>query len=211
MKKIYIIIVLLISITSMFIIVNKNLVSDKKLVSYESLENKEYHDKTFNSLPDKEITILEAYRIGLGIANKYDKESELIFLNSVDDELASGYDGKKGNWQGIISLLNRDRRLLFVIEKGKLKSYFIIEGTNEQTIKDSYLKIDSSQIVKQASKDFKLEPGKESQFSSGYHFRIIRDEKNIFLSVDGEIDGKPAEIYYNPKNGKYMGHTSAND
>lgn len=164
-----------------------------KLFSSKQLEEKSYEIESFEVLPETEITLLEAYRFGIETAKKYNEESELIMLNSVDDEKVSGNDGKKANWQGIISLPNKDRRVIFVIEKGKLKSYHIIDGSKELTISDSEIKIDSNQIVNQAAEEFGLEP-REDHFSNGYHFRILRDEKNIFIAVDGRIDGMAVEI-----------------
>lgn len=175
-----------------------------KLFSSKQLEVKSFEIESFEVLPETEITLLEAYRFGTETARKYDENAELIMLNSVDDEKVSGSDGKKANWQGIISLPNKDRRLRFVIEKVKLKSCHIIDGSKELTINDFEIKIDSKQIVSQAAKEFGLEP-REDNFSSGYHFRILRNEKNIFIAVDGQKNGKAAEIYYNLRTGRYMG------
>ena len=160
---------------------------------------------------ENEITLLDAYRIGMKKANEFSKKNELIYLNSVNDGRISGGDGKKGNWQGIISLLDSNQRLLFGIEEGKLNAYEVIESSEELTIKDSELKIDSDQIVNYAIDEFKLKPGsKNDSFSNGYHFRVLRDEKNIFIAVSGQLDGKGGEIYYNPRNGEYMGRTESN-
>jgi hypothetical protein len=164
--------------------------------------------KSFNSLPNKEITLLEAYRLGEKLANKYSKNSELVTLGSVEDGLATGADGKKGNWQGVFYLPNINRKMLFDIQKGKLKSYTLFDNLPEPVIKKSEIKIDSDRIVRLAQKEFNLKPGEKSDpFSRGYHFRLIRDEKNTFLGVSGKIGSKNAEIFYNPFNGKYYGRT----
>ncbi|WP_432352881.1 hypothetical protein [Sporosarcina sp. A2] len=157
------------------------------------------------------ITLLDAYFIGMEKAKEFDSQPELIFLNSVNDEEVSGRDGKRGNWQGVIALMTTNQRMLFAIEKGKLMEYELLDGTNEPTIKPSSIKIDSTLIVKSAIKEFHLEPGpKSDSFSNGYHFRLLRDAENLFISVDGLINGKQAEIYYHPETGEYMGRTETN-
>jgi len=195
LKKIYIFIVIILIFSSIFFI-KFNPFSDNQLkeVSYDVDESLQ------------EITMLRAYEIGIEKAKTYDDEPELVYLNSVDDKKVSGGDGKKGNWQGIISLPNKNQRFIFAIEKGELKNFKFMDGSEKLTIKDSDIKVDSDQIVMQAVTEFKLEPG-NNQFSNGYHFRILRDEKNIFMAVNGQVDKKEMEIYYNPKDGKYMGNT----
>lgn len=176
--------------------------------SAEQLENKKYNVDSYNDLPKREITLLEAYSLGSEVAKKYDGKSELIYLNSVNDSKVSGFDGKRADWQGILSLPTKERRLLFGITDGNLKVYEIIDGSQELTIGDSQLKVDSDLIVENAIKEFKLEPGaKDDPFSNGYHFRIMIAENGIFLAVNGQIRGKGVEIYYNPQNGTYMGRT----
>lgn len=165
--------------------------TDKPSSIEKQIENKSYKVESFNSLPNKEITFLEAYKLGLEQAKEYDENVELIFLNSVDDKKVSGQNGKKGNWQGVLALPSINRHMVYVVEKGKLKNYRIIDSSDELSIKDSEIKTDSSQIVKSAIKQFNLQPSpKDHSFSHGYHFRIIRDEKHIFLAVDGQVNGQ---------------------
>lgn len=177
-------------------------------ISYapEKKENGNYEVDSFFSLPEKELTLLEAFNLGLEQGKKFDKETILVFMNSVDDETVSGRNGKKGDWQGVFALPTVKHRMIFAIEKGKLKSYSIIDSSDELTIPQSEIKIDSSQIVKIAVEKFNLQPSPiEDPFSHGYHYRLIRDEQNIFLGVDGKINGESAEIFFNPKNGEYLG------
>ncbi|MGG0643478.1 hypothetical protein ABE021_06010 [Sporosarcina gallistercoris] len=158
-----------------------------------------------------DITLLDAYFIAMEKAKAFDPRPELIFMNSVNDGEVSGSDGKRGNWQGYISLRETKKSLIFAIKKGKLISYRVGDTAYELTIKPSSIKIDSSLIVKSAIKEFHLEPSpKSDSFSNGFHFRLIRDAENSFISVDGLIDGKQAEIYYNPETGEYMGGVQSN-
>ncbi|MGG0657445.1 hypothetical protein [Rummeliibacillus pycnus] len=175
-------------------------------VSYtsEKVENGLYDVKSFNSLPEKEISLIEAYNLGLSQGKKFDKKAILLFFNSVDDGIISGRNGKKMNWQGAFSLPTVNHNMVVIIEKGKLKRYRIIDSSEEFTIPDSEIKIDSTNIVNSAIEKFKLLP-RDDSFSHGYHFRLVRDEKYIFLGVDGKINNQNAEIFYNPKNGEYLG------
>lgn len=182
-------------------------------ISYKLLaSDKSLLDICFPAVVEKtEITLLDAYFIAMEKAKEFDPHPELLFMNSVNDGEVSGRNGKRGNWQGVLALVNTNQRLLFAIEKGKLIDYEILDGTEEPTIKPSSIKIDSSLIVKSAIKEFRLKPGpKSDSFSNGFHFRLIRDAENIFISVDGLIDGKQAEIYYNPETGEYMGRVQSN-
>lgn len=174
----------------------------------EKIENGKYEVDSFFSLPEKELTLLEAYSLGLEQGKEFDKETILVFLNSVDDETVSGQNGKKGDWQGVFALPSVKHQMIIGIQKGKLKSYIISDSSDELTIPQSEIKIDSSQIIKIAVEKFNLQPSPtEDPFSRGYHFRLIRDEKHIFLGVDGKINGQSAEVFFNPKNGEYLGST----
>lgn len=164
-----------------------------------------------SAIEKTDITLLDAYFIGMEKAKDFDPNPELVFMNSVNDGEVSGRYGKRANWQGYISLTETKKSLIFAIEKGKLISYRVGDISYEKTIKPASIKIDSSLIVKSAIKEFHLEPSpKSDSFSNGFHFRLIRDAENIFISVDGLIDGKQAEIYYNPETGEYMGRVQPN-
>ncbi|MGG4268269.1 hypothetical protein [Peribacillus simplex] len=172
--------------------------------------NKTYNINSFKSLPEKEITILEAYKLGLHQAKEFEKNPELLFLNSVDDKKISGGNGKRENWQGVFTLPSKNFHMLAVIEGGRLKSYTIISSSTELSIKESEIKIDSNQIVKKAIKQFNLKPDPpKNSFSHGYHFRILRDENHVFLSISGQSNNKNMEIYYNALNGQYLGHSES--
>ncbi|MCM3758598.1 hypothetical protein M3197_14120 [Sporosarcina aquimarina] len=196
-RKLFIVLILII----IGIIVFKLLTPDKSLLGL-----------CFPTVVEKtDITLLDAYFIAMKKAKELDPIPELVFLNSVNDGEMSGKDGKRGNWQGYISLTDTKKSLIFAIEKGKLISYRVGDISYEKTINASSIKIDSTLIVKSATKEFHLEPGpKSDSFSNGYHFRLLRDAENIFLSVDGMINGKPAEIFYHPETGEYMGRVETN-
>ncbi|XKO54432.1 hypothetical protein ACI2WT_16785 [Lysinibacillus fusiformis] len=85
-------------------------------------------------------------------------------MNSVNDGKINGSDGKKGNWQGYITLPNKRLSIIFVIEEGKLKSYDVIDRDEQLPIKNKGIKVDSSEVVKKAISEFKLEPGNDNFF-----------------------------------------------
>ncbi|MFC4617888.1 hypothetical protein ACFO4N_03990 [Camelliibacillus cellulosilyticus] len=177
-------------------------------VNKEVKNDQEINVKSFTDMPDKEITLLEAFNLCLKIARKYDKKPKLIYLGSVDDKKLSGGDGKKGNWQGVLALPKVNHHMVIVIESGKLKNYRFIDSSDEYFIPISYLKTDSSQIIVKAKKQFNLQPSpKDDPFSHGFHYRIFNDGKHIFFAVDGQINGQAAEIYFSPQNGQYIGRT----
>lgn len=195
-----------------FLTTNAQKTEDLMNYAEENIENGEYEVKSFYSLPDKEITFLEAYNLGLKQGQKYDKKTVLVFFNSVDDGNISGGNGKKSDWQGVFSLPTVKHHMVIVIEKGKLKNYRIIDSSDELTIPNSELKIDSDQIIKTAIKEFNLQPSpKEDPFSHGYHFRLVRDKENIFFGVDGRINNQNAEIFFDTKTGKYLGGVTATE
>ncbi|WP_100402568.1 hypothetical protein [Bacillus sp. FJAT-42315] len=176
----------------------------------ELRKDQTFQVESFHRLPDKEITLLNAYELGFEKAKEYDENPELLFLNSVDDRRVDGTNGKRRDWRGVYALPNRDRHLVVVIEKGKLKNYTIAASSDEYRIKNSDIQIDSNQIVKQAITQFELQPGpKDDPFSTGYHFRIVRDAKNIFISVSGERNGKRVDVYYQAKTGEYLGRVES--
>lgn len=174
----------------------------------EIRNNQSFNVKSFRTLPDTKLTLIEAYKTGLNEAKKYDKEPQLLYLNSVDDKRADGENGKRRNWQGVFAMPTRNHDMVFVIEGGKLKEYTIITASTDHRIKDSDIQLDSDQAVKKAIKQFHLKPEPKEEVSPhGYHFRLLRDAKNIFLAVRSQADGHYVEIYYDPRSGKYLGKT----
>ncbi|MEG0259094.1 MAG: hypothetical protein RR595_08730 [Lysinibacillus sp.] len=192
----------------MLLIIYLFILSEDKPLAIE-LEKGLYIVDTFDTQSSRKITLLEAYKIGMDLAEKYDNDSKLVFMGSVNDGEMSGADGKKGDWQGYIKLPDKKLGIIFVIEKGKLKSYEVINSDEQLAINAEDIKVDSSQAVKKAISEFKLKPGNDN-FLDGYHYRLIRDEENVFLGIGGQINGKRAEIFINSKTGNYLGGIEEN-
>lgn len=155
------------------------------------------------------ITMFQAYQLGLKEAQKIDNTCELIYIGSVDDGENSGQNGKKENWNVILGLLNEKKRLIVSIEKSKLKKASVIEELNETTIKNDEIKIDSNTAVEKAIHDFALQPG-QNVISKGYHFRLFKEDNNIFLSIIGSKNQKEVEVFLDGVTGNYLGRTQVN-
>jgi len=101
------------------------------------------------------------------------------------------------------------KRLIVSIEKSKLKKASVIEELNEPTIKNEEIKIDSNTAVEKAIQDFALLPG-QNMVAKGYHFRLFKEENNIFLSIIGSKNQKEEEIFLDGVTGNYLGRTQVN-
>jgi len=168
----------------------------------------EFKVESFNSLPSREITLREAFETSMEQAKEYDKNPQLIYMGSVDDGKVSGKDGKKANWNGMLSLPNAKYRMAIVIENGKLKNYIILDILDDIPFENSEINVDSYEILNLAVKEFEIKPGPvDHPFSRGFHFRLLRDEEQKpFFIIEGQTEfGKSMEIYYNPSNGEYLG------
>lgn len=155
------------------------------------------------------ITMFQAYQLGLKEARKKDDACELIYIGSIEDGENSGQNGKKETWNMILGLLNEKKRLIVSIEKSKLKKASVIEGLNESTIKNEKIKIDSNTAVEKAIQDFALLPG-QNVISKGYHFRLFKEDNNIFLSIIGSKNQKEAEVFLDGVTGNYLGRSQVN-
>ncbi|MFB8423858.1 MULTISPECIES: hypothetical protein [Priestia] len=153
-----------------------------------------------------EVTLKQAYEMGFQKAYKKDKKSGLIYIGSVEDGHKTGFNGKRGDWQMILAMPTKQKRLLVVIEKGELVSVKTLDDLDDDYIKISDIKVDSNEIIKKALKRFSLEPG-ETNFSKGYHYRFLIDDNHYFISVIGKRGNKEMEIFYNAKNGNYFGRS----
>ncbi|MGG4392181.1 hypothetical protein COK01_26795 [Priestia megaterium] len=156
-----------------------------------------------------EITLKQAYEVGFHKAYEKDKNAALIYIGSVEDGKKTGFNGKKGDWQMIMAMPTKQKRLLVVIEKGKLISTKTLDDLDDSYLRASHIRVDSDAVVRKAIKKFSLEPG-ETNFSKGYHFRFLIDDNKYFISVIGKRGKKEMEIFYNAQNGKYLGRSEGN-
>ncbi|OVE34475.1 hypothetical protein CCZ20_26390 [Priestia aryabhattai] len=157
-------------------------------------------------LENKVITMVEAYEIGIQKCIKLDENCELIYIGSVDDQKDTGIDGKKGDWQMILALNDKKKKMIVKIERGHVKDTSLLEGVDEPTIKSNEIKIDSSDAIKEVVNKFSLSPGQTNLYR-GYHFRLFKENETLFLSVIGNKKIQDTEIFIDGKTGKYLGRT----
>lgn len=163
---------------------------------------------TSTELPDREITLREAILISIEQAKEFDQYPELMSIESKTDKKGTGKDGKKPNWNCIISLPNQKYNMNIVIENGKLKNYHFSDSSNGRPIKNLDISIDSDKFIKTATQKYGLKPISIKNLPSGYfNFKIQRnDEQQAVFSIEGQgKSGKYMEIYFDPFDGKYLG------
>ncbi|WP_255255224.1 hypothetical protein [Bacillus pseudomycoides] len=202
MKKIIISVSLFLSI-GILIFFLTSLTNKSDNVSLTAKSSKTTEEKT--NLANG-ITMSQAYLIGLQEAQKFDNVCELIYIGSVDDGQNGGHNGKRKDWNMIIALMNQKKRVIVSIKNSHLKKASVLEELNEPTINWDEIKVDSNIAVEKAIQTFSLSPG-QNVFSKGYHFRLFKDDNNIFLSVIGNKDHKEAEIFFDGVTGNYLGRT----
>lgn len=159
---------------------------------------------------DKSITLLKAYQLGLEYAREIDRKAELLHINSVDDDKKSGMNGKKENWQMLIVLPNKDKRIGITIENQKVTRTQMLDGASSSyfIIRENEMKFNSVEAVKKAINDFSLEPGgKDNYLFNGYHFKLIKDKDILFLTVVGDKNDNQMEVHFDATTGKYLGRT----
>ncbi|MCA1028882.1 hypothetical protein LCM23_22870 [Cytobacillus kochii] len=164
-----------------------------------------------NSIEDKKPTLIGTYNIGLEYVRKLDKKAELLHMNSVDDKKPSGENGEKSLWQLLFVLPTKDQRIGLMIREGEVEEEpVILDGaeTGYQIIKKEEINLNTDEAVSRAINDFSLNPGGEENFLfKGYHFKLIKDNNVLFLTVVGEKDGEQLEVHFDATEMKYTGRT----
>ena len=163
---------------------------------------------TSTELPDREITLREAILISIEQAKEFGQNPELISIESKTDKKGTGKDGKKPNWNCIVSLPNEKYNMNIVIENGKLENYHFSDSSNDRPIKNFDISIDSDKFITIATQKYGLKPISIKKTSSEYfNFKIQRnDEQQAVFSIEGQgKSGKYMEIYFDPFDGNYLG------
>lgn len=164
-------------------------------------------DKPNNDRDSTEVSLVKAYEIGFSFAQKKDSSANLLFMNSVDDGINSGFDGKKGSWNLMFALPNKGERILIIIENGKIKDSQIIDKLNKrESIERGEISLNSNIAAMEAINEYALKPGKVENFFNGYHFKLEKEDNNVFLAVVGfNKENNLTNIYFNAKTGEYFG------
>ncbi|RIJ62847.1 hypothetical protein [Rummeliibacillus sp. POC4] len=182
---------------------------EKAAVFQEKIEPmSEFTVDSSKEIPDREITLREAILISIEIAKQYDPNPELLNINSVADKKGTGKDGKKPNWNSMVSLPHANYRMSVTIVNGKLKEYKFLDPSDDKPIKNIDISIDSDTFIQKAIQKYNLKPIKaKNSAKENYHFKIQRnDEQMPIFSIEGYTkSGEYMEIYFNPLNGSYLG------
>lgn len=182
---------------------------EKAAVFQEKIEPmSEFTVDSSKEIPDREITLREAILISIEIAKQYDPNPELLNINSVADKKGTGKDGKKPNWNSMVSLPHANYRMSVTIVNGKLKEYKFLDPSDDKPIKNIDISIDSETFIQKAIQKYNLKPIKaKNSAKENYHFKIQRnDEQMPIFSIEGYTkSGEYMEIYFNPLNGSYLG------
>lgn len=156
----------------------------------------------------EELSLKEAYSKALKEAMKWNKDSKLVIITSVDDdekELA-GVSGKRKKWNLIFANLSAEETLQISIDNGEVKKF---PASKEKIIANviinpDSIQTDSTEIIEKAKKDFKLKPGID--WANGFHFSLMNNGKQTYMTVIGlNQDNKFTQIYYDSKTGNCIG------
>jgi hypothetical protein len=157
---------------------------------------------------DTELTLKEAYHLGLDIALKWDSRVMLSRIGSVDDpnqEGSKGANGKRRKWglmfvvpgerKSVAMYINSKKNTLFVTSKSTIQSEFLISP--EEVV------IDSPDALQKVKSKYTLKPGKD--WAEGYHFLLYKWNGKTAMSVVGLDDGnKFTKIFLNAKSGEFI-------
>jgi len=160
---------------------------------------------TYSGLTSREITLLEANRIGLEKAKEFDVNASLIFITSVDDGIDSGENGRRGNWNLMYALPNINKRLFLSIKDREITKYRTIDKITRSGIASNKIKVDSKYVVNKAIKTYNLQPGKIDGFFNGIHFKLLKENETVLIGVIGINDANEIfDIYFNAETGEYV-------
>lgn len=146
------------------------------------------------------ITLLEAYKIGLEEAKRWDSNANLTFITSVGDTGVTspstlGKDGKREVWNLLFTNRLLNESLIINIKRGEIAIRRTAVGAVQdfEIILQSELILDSTDMVR-ISNNNGLEPGEG--WAKGYHFTVIKDPKALFFGVIGQNkNGKMTKLY----------------
>ncbi|QRG66670.1 hypothetical protein [Brevibacillus choshinensis] len=156
---------------------------------------------------DTELTLKEAYQLGLSIAKKWDSRVTLGQMGSIDDNKigSKGADGKRRKW-GLMFFVPGERKSVAMYIHDKKNTVFV---TSKSTIKSDFLissrdvVLDSPAILQMVKSKFNLKPGKN--WAVGYHFLLYRWNGKTVMGVLGlDNEGKMTNIFVDAKTGEFL-------
>lgn len=155
-----------------------------------------------------DISLLDAYKLALPDAKKWRPGAQLFLITSVDDDEKefAGTTGKRKKWNLLFANVSAEETLHVSIENGGVISTAENkEKTMEYTlIQPENMKVDSTDLVETAIRDFTLKPGVD--WANGYHFSLMNNGERTALIITGLTgDGRFTQVYYDSRTGAYIG------
>ncbi|QTD42628.1 hypothetical protein [Sporosarcina sp. Te-1] len=162
--------------------------------------------KNIASDMDIELSLKEAISLGLDRAKKWDKESYLIKLTSVDETKGGtrGVKGKRYNWNLFFETPNKNQQFIVGISEGEIKGTHVGQGTiNGDPITLDDIKFDSPYLVRTAQEKYELQKGVD--WATGYHFLLDSENgKPIATVLGNDRDSLFTRISFDVRNGEIV-------
>ncbi|MGG2027955.1 hypothetical protein AB1282_19840 [Gottfriedia sp. S16(2024)] len=157
------------------------------------------------------ITLKEALKQSCDFFAEKCNGMRIVLANTVDYPKCNGRDGKRRYWNVIVNFpIEKQKNVLF-IEDGIVRENTKVTWLNEPDMNINEIKIDTDYVVKKAENEFQIKPGKGNPYFYGYQFSLEKQKEMLFLCVKGFTkENKLIKVYYNPKNGMYLGSVKEN-
>lgn len=163
-------------------------------------------------MEQNELTLKEAYQLGLKKAKQWNANATLVDMTSVDDakKNSNGENGRRSAWNLVFHEPRTNHSLIVGIYKDKIVNFIPIseEVSEDRLIYAQEWKVDSVDLVRKAKEQHQLQPGKD--WANGYHFNLVKSEQRLFLAVVGlSKENKFTHIYFDPTTGNFLGSSSS--
>lgn len=159
-----------------------------------------------------ELTLKQAYQLGLHKAHSWNPHAQLVEITSVDDSEKNmkGSKGTRNSWQLLFAVPHSDQASIVSIYKNKISQFKEIEETVQPNdiISPEQIIFDSVDLIQKAQTQYHLQPGQTS-WAEGYHFILFKNEEKLFFTVVGrDQNNNFTKVYFDPITGRYLGSVS---
>ncbi|WP_157273037.1 hypothetical protein [Paenibacillus daejeonensis] len=157
-----------------------------------------------------EISLLDAYKIGLSKANHWDPKAKLYLISSVDSDFGpeQGIDGKRRYWNMIFAVPGSPKSIIYTLhDREIINTIPTTDMTSINEVIDSIdaIKFDSSALIQKVQSD--LMPAKG--WATGYHFILSRGiDFDLIEVVGADKEGLLKKLYFNGQTGESINPTS---
>jgi hypothetical protein len=157
---------------------------------------------------EHELSLKEAYQLGLKKAKEWNPEAELVDMTSVDIEPkgSKGEQGKRSPWNLMFGVPGTKQALILSVSEGKITEVIQVVQTihADKVIRPREIAQDSTELIEKAKREFQLKPG--VHWAEGYHFMLEKSDGIVFFAVVG-LNSKDefTKIYFDAQSGKALG------